>query len=68
MAGHTLLKVVVGFSWSMLLLEDLLSVLHIIFLLSLILLMGLWLGVALTQVYVFTILIRIYFNDASNLL
>ena len=29
MAGHTLLKVIVGFSWSMLLLEDVLSIAHI---------------------------------------
>ena len=36
MAGHTLLKVIVGFSWSMLLLEEFLSLFHIIPLLSLI--------------------------------
>ena len=30
MAGHTLLKVIVGFSWSMLLLEDFLAIFHII--------------------------------------
>ena len=67
MAGHTLLKVIVGFSWSMLLLEDLLSVFHIIPLLILVLLMGLELGVALIQAYVFTILTCIYLNDAINL-
>ena len=67
MAGHTLLKVIVGFSWSMLLLEDFLAVLHVIPLLILILLMGLELGVALIQACVFTILICIYLNDAINL-
>merc|ERR1712228_968534 len=41
MAGHTLLKVIVGFSWSMLLLEDVLSIVHVIPLLVLIILMGL---------------------------
>ena len=41
MAGHTLLKVIVGFSWSMLLLENYLSVVHIVPLLVLILLVGL---------------------------
>ena len=67
MAGHTLLKAIVGFAWSMLLLEDFLAVLHIIPLLILVLLMGLELGVALIQAYVFTILTCIYLNDAINL-
>jgi len=67
MAGHTLLKVIVGFSWSMLLLEDFLAVLHVIPLLILVLLMGLELGVAVIQAYVFTILTCIYLNDAINL-
>ena len=68
MAGHTLLKVIVGFSWSMLLLNDLLlSLSHIVPLLILVLLMGLELGVALIQAYVFTILTCIYLNDNINL-
>ena len=67
MAGHTLLKVIVGFAWSMLLLEDFLAVFHVIPLLILVLLMGLELGVALIQAYVFTILTCIYLNDAINL-
>ena len=67
MAGHTLLKVIVGFSWSLLLLEDLLSLVHIVPLLVLVILMGLELGVALIQAYVFTILTCIYLNDSINL-
>jgi ATP synthase subunit 6 len=67
MAGHTLLKVIVGFSWSMLLLENYLSVVHIVPLLVLILLVGLELGVAVIQAYVFTILTCIYLNDSINL-
>jgi len=67
MAGHTLLKVIVGFSWSMLLLEDFLAFMHILPLLILVMLMGLELGVALIQAYVFTILTCIYLNDAINL-
>ena len=51
----------------MLLLEDLLEILHILPLLILVLLMGLELGVALIQAYVFTILTCIYLNDAINL-
>ena len=67
MAGHTLLKVIVGFSWSMLLLEDLLAVVHVLPLFVLILLVGLELGVAIIQAYVFTILTCIYLNDSINL-
>ena len=67
MAGHTLLKVIVGFAWSMLLLEDLLAFIHLIPLLLLVILMGLELGVALIQAYVFTILTCIYLNDSINL-
>jgi len=67
MAGHTLLKVIVGFSWSMLLLEDLFAIVHLVPLLILILLVGLELGVAIIQAYVFTILTCIYLNDGINL-
>jgi ATP synthase subunit 6 len=67
MAGHTLLKVIVGFAWSMLLLEDFLSILHVIPLLVLVILMGLELGVAVIQAYVFTVLTCIYLNDSINL-
>lgn len=67
MAGHTLLKVIVGFAWSMLLLEDLLSFIHLVPLFLLVILMGLELCVALIQAYVFTILTCIYLNDSINL-
>ena len=67
MAGHTLLKVIVGFAWSMLLLENLISLVSVVPLLVLVLLMGLELGVALIQAYVFTILTCIYLNDSINL-
>ena len=56
MAGHTLLKVIVGFSWSMVLAENFLILAHIIPLIILIIFMGLELGVALIQAYVFTLL------------
>jgi ATP synthase subunit 6 len=67
MAGHTLLKVIVGFSWSVLMLEDVLSIFHIVPLFILILLVGLELGVALIQSYVFIVLTCIYLNDSINL-
>lgn len=68
MAGHTLLKVIVGFSWSILLIDNIfMSIFHIVPLLILILLFGLELGVALIQAYVFTILSCIYLNESINL-
>jgi len=65
MAGHSLLKVIIGFSWSMLLLENLTSIGLILPMLILIVLFGLELGVALIQTYVFIILTCIYIQDGS---
>jgi len=67
MAGHTLLKVIVGFSWSMLLLENFTAIMFIIPLLVLVLLMGLELAVALIQAYVFATLTCIYLQDCEAL-
>lgn len=67
MAGHTLLKVIVGFSWSILLLENTTSFIQVMPLLILVVLMGLELGVALIQAYVFIVLTCIYLNDSINL-
>ena len=51
----------------MLLLEDILSFFHVVPLLVLVILMGLELGVAMIQAYVFTILTCLYLNDSINL-
>lgn len=67
MAGHSLLKVIVGFSWNMLLIENLKGIVFIIPLLILVLLMGLELGVAVIQAYVFVTLTCIYLNDSEAL-
>ena len=67
MAGHTLLKVIVGFSWSLLVLEDISAFIHIVPLIILVILMGLELAVAIIQAYVFAILTCIYLNDSINL-
>ena len=67
MAGHSLLKVIVGFSWNMLLVENIKSIAFILPLLILVLLMGLELGVALIQAYVFITLTSIYLNDSEAL-
>jgi ATP synthase subunit 6 len=65
MAGHTLLKVIIGFSWSMLLLESFTSIGLLIPLIILVMLFGLELGVALIQTYVFITLTCIYIQDGS---
>jgi ATP synthase subunit 6 len=66
MAGHSLLKVIIGFSWSMILLENVvISSGMIAPMIILTLLFGLELGVALIQTYVFIILTCIYIQDAS---
>lgn len=67
MAGHSLLKVIVGFSWSMVLLENIQTLGFIIPLVILVLLMGLELGVALIQTYVFITLTCIYLNEGEIL-
>lgn len=65
MAGHSLLKVIIGFSWNMLLIENYSSIGLILPMLILIMLFGLELGVALIQTYVFIILTCIYIQDAN---
>ena len=65
MAGHSLLKVIIGFSWSMLLLENFVSIGLIIPIIILVVLFGLEFGVALIQTYVFIILSCIYIQDGS---
>lgn len=65
MAGHSLLKVIIGFSWSMLLLENITSIGLLMPMFILVILFGLELGVALIQTYVFIILTCIYIQDGS---
>ena len=67
MAGHTLLKVIVGFAWSMLMIDNFMSIMHLIPLIILVILMGLELGVAVIQAYVFTVLTCIYLNESINI-
>jgi ATP synthase subunit 6 len=67
MAGHTLLKVIAGFAWSMMKHGGLLFIAHLLPMVVLFLLVGLELGVAVIQAYVFTVLSCIYLNDSINL-
>nr|YP_011008092.1 ATPase subunit 6 [Dictyotopsis propagulifera]WBP69958.1 ATPase subunit 6 [Dictyotopsis propagulifera] len=64
MAGHTLLKVIVGFAWAMINTGGILLIMHVIPLFVLVILFGLELAVSLIQAYVFTVLSCIYINDA----
>ncbi len=67
MAGHTLLKVIAGFAWTLGACSGILFFVHYIPLFILLPLFGLELGVALIQSFVFVILLCIYLNDAVNL-
>ena len=67
MAGHTLLKVIAGFAWSLSGATGILFLMHYIPMLILIPLFVLELGVALIQAFVFSILTCIYLNDSLNL-
>jgi ATP synthase subunit 6 len=66
-AGHTLLKVIAGFSWSIIIKGGILFIFHFFPLIILILLIGLEFVVALIQTYVFLILISIYFREGLYL-
>ena len=67
MAGHSLLKVIVGFAWKILLTERFKAIVFVLPLLILVLLIGLELGVALIQAYVFITLTSIYLVDCEEL-
>nr|YP_009515516.1 ATP synthase F0 subunit 6 [Montagnia macrospora]AVK39494.1 ATP synthase F0 subunit 6 [Montagnia macrospora] len=66
-SGHTLLKIIAGFSWTMLNAGGLLAIFHIVPLLLLLALIGLELAIAGLQAYVFTLLSCIYLNDVLEL-
>jgi ATP synthase subunit 6 len=67
MAGHTLLKVIAGFGYTLMSNTGVLFLLHFVPLMILIPLFGLELGVALIQSFVFGTLICIYLNDSISL-
>ena len=62
-AGHTLLKVIVGFSFSMILMGDSMLIVNLFPIAVLFILTFLEVGVALIQAYIFTILTCIYLKD-----
>nr|YP_009490410.1 ATP synthase F0 subunit 6 [Gracilaria tenuistipitata]ARU07641.1 ATP synthase subunit 6 [Gracilaria tenuistipitata]AWH62560.1 ATP synthase F0 subunit 6 [Gracilaria tenuistipitata]AWH62585.1 ATP synthase F0 subunit 6 [Gracilaria tenuistipitata var. liui]AXI97787.1 ATP synthase F0 subunit a [Gracilaria tenuistipitata] len=62
-SGHTLLKIIAGFAWTMLSAGGLFAIFHLIPLGLLLTLIGLELAIAGLQAYVFTLLTCIYLND-----
>jgi F-type H+-transporting ATPase subunit a len=67
MAGHTLVKILAGFGWTMLPIGGAIGFLSIAPALIVFALTGLELGVAGLQAYVFTLLTCIYLNDSIHL-
>ena len=66
-SGHALLKIIAGFSWTMLASGGLLAFFHLVPLILLLVLIGLELGIAVLQAYVFTLLTCIYLNDVLDM-
>ena len=67
MSGHTLLKILAGFSWTMLTLSSIWTISHIIPLIIVFLVTGLEIAIACLQAYVFSVLVIIYLNDVIHL-
>jgi|SaaInlV_200m_DNA_6_1039755.scaffolds.fasta_scaffold00098_36 ATP synthase subunit 6 len=67
MSGHTLVKILAGFGWTMLTSGGFFMLLSIFPVLVVLAVTGLEIGVALIQAYVFTILTCLYIKDAFDL-
>nr|YP_009774171.1 ATP synthase F0 subunit 6 [Caulacanthus okamurae]QIZ74788.1 ATP synthase F0 subunit 6 [Caulacanthus okamurae] len=66
-SGHTLLKIIAGFAWTMLSMGGILAIFHLVPLGLLLALIGLELAIAGLQAYVFTLLTCIYLNDVLEM-
>ena len=67
MAGHALLKILAGFSWTMIGVGGVMFVAAGLPLLVVIALTAMEMGIAVLQAYVWTVLVCIFLNDAINL-
>jgi len=67
MSGHCLLKILAGFAWTMFASGTILSIFHLVPLIVIFAIIGLELGIAFLQAYVFTLLLCVYLNDAISL-
>jgi len=67
MSGHSLLKILAGFSWTMLSLGGIFYIIQLAPLFLVFLITGLEIGIAALQAYVFTVLVCMYLRDALYL-
>jgi F0F1-type ATP synthase membrane subunit a len=68
MSGHIMLKVLIGFAWTMMHADNILVWLgHLAPLLVVFVLIGLELAIAVIQAYVFTILTCLFINESIEL-
>jgi len=67
MAGHTLLKVIAGFLWSLVNSTSIFSIFHALLLVILVILLSLETVVGIIQAVVFLVLLCIYLDDVFNL-
>lgn len=67
MSGHTLLKILTGFCWTMLAFGGFWVLVQVLPLIIVFLVTGLELAIACLQAYVFTVLVSIYLNDVIHL-
>lgn len=67
MSGHTLLKILAGFGWTMASMASIWALAHFIPLIIVFLVTGLEIAIACLQAYVFTVLVSIYLNDVIHL-
>jgi F-type H+-transporting ATPase subunit a len=67
MSGHTLLKILSGFAWSLLISGGILTYFSLFPFVIIFLISGLEFAIAFLQAYVFLVLLVVYLNDALNL-
>jgi ATP synthase subunit 6 len=67
MSGHTLLKILAGFGWTMASMASIWALAHFLPLIIVFLVTGLEIAIACLQAYVFTVLVSIYLNDVIHL-
>jgi len=67
MSGHILLKVLLGFAWTMMMSGGIMLLVHLVPMGVVFVLLFLETAVACIQAYVFAILTCIYLNEAMNL-
>lgn len=67
MSGHSLLKILAGFGWSMFTMGGIFYILSLIPVIIVIVITGLELGIAMLQAYVFTVLTCVYLGESIHL-